>query len=95
MPIDDLKERVETVERHAIDGAVNLNVTSALLVALLQRLLADKMITPRFLDGVFNGAKDILEVKKRTAAPTAPINQGVADVTDEYLEHLRKALVKR
>jgi uncharacterized coiled-coil protein SlyX len=47
MRIDDLEKRVAAQEQYTIEGAVNLNVTSQLLVALMQAMLASESMTAR------------------------------------------------
>lgn len=90
---EDLRKRVAALEQHVLEGAINLNVTGTLLIALIQRLQAARMITPRFLDSVFDAAGDTLRAKQSHV--TAGVDPRVAEMTAEYLEVLRVGLVKK
>jgi hypothetical protein len=53
MRIDDLEQRVEAVEEQNIHGAINLNVTGSLLVALIRRMVGEGMVSTEFANTIF------------------------------------------
>ena len=91
MRIDDLEKRVAAQEQYTIEGAVNLNVTSQLLVALMQAMLASESMTPGFVNTVFDIAHDNV-LARRGGAAEAQVSPGMEELTLQHLEMLRTAI---
>lgn len=91
MRIDVLEKRIAAQEQYTIEGAVNLNVTSQPLVALIQALLASKSMTPGFVNTVFDIAHDNM-LARRGGAEEAQVSSRIEELTLQHVEMLRAAM---
>jgi hypothetical protein len=85
MRIDDLEKRIAAQAQYTIEGAINLNVTGQLLVALIQAMLASKSMTPQFVNSVFDIDHDNT-LARRGGAEEAQVSSRMEELTLQHLD---------
>jgi hypothetical protein len=89
--IEDLEERMVEYEGQTIHGAINLNVTGSLVIALIGRMYRSGMITKEFANQIFDDAETNLASAQRALGEHGA-NDEVVRLTFEHMERLRASM---
>jgi hypothetical protein len=89
--IEDLEQRMVEYEAQTIHGAINLNVTRSLVIALIGRMYRSGMVTKEFANQVFEGAETNIAAAQRVMAERGADDE-VVRLTIEHMERLRASM---